>query len=535
MSDYTAKSPEDYLVILQQDAPEPMMRAMVRDITPETLLEYSIRHFESLPIDVYCSDANHSGGTYYRSKVAERILTSPKTFRHHQDKRVVDRLQALADAGTDPLEIYCKGAHEAGIDYMVNLRMNDLHDVVGQFQSISKPNHTPDDSLGEPYYYDCQWKLDHPEYLIGDPTDDTPPNTASYWQRLALNYAFGAVRQYIFGMAEELVTNYDLDILELDFIRFAFIFRRAEAYAQRDVLTGLIRRIRSACDEQGKLRGRPVRLSARVPDTLDLGLRCGIDAARWLSEGLLDMITISGGYSPCGTPWHDIGDVAKRHGVPAKACLSYGKSRKDIRRIRAAAHRAWSEGVSGFKLWNFWYTLDYYSPKGRDHLKIEFVKELVERDTLSKRILIYGTDKISDPDTLVGPAHFHHATMGQVPMMIGVSTDGIGQTVTFNIPDEGADRSPGYTAELVMELVNFWPYDETLELYWNNTPLGGVEYESLTLEGAAETYKVTCPVSCAAICKGPNKLELRLTERDPRLDPFISLMDAALVIPEDDA
>ena len=65
-----------------------------------------------------------------------------------------------------------------------------------------------------------------------------------------MNYALGKVRQLVFDMAEELVTGYDLDVLELDFIRFAFYFPRAEAYAQRHVLTGLVRRIRELCREQ---------------------------------------------------------------------------------------------------------------------------------------------------------------------------------------------------------------------------------------------------------------------------------------------
>ena len=162
--------------------------------------------------------------------------------------------------------------------------------------NISKPNHNPEETIGEPYYYTPQWKFDHPQCLIGDLTDDTAPKSFQYWQRQAMNYALDQVRQYIYGMAEELVKGYDLDILELDFIRFAFYFRQAEAYAQRHVMTSFVRQIKKLCNDSGKQRGRPVRLSARVPDTIELGLRSGIDTAEWLSQGLLDMITIGGGY-----------------------------------------------------------------------------------------------------------------------------------------------------------------------------------------------------------------------------------------------
>ena len=78
---HASKSPEAYRIVLQQDAPEPMLRAPVRTISPEALLDYSIRQFAHLPIDVYASDANHGGGVYYRSKVAESMCSFPSSYR----------------------------------------------------------------------------------------------------------------------------------------------------------------------------------------------------------------------------------------------------------------------------------------------------------------------------------------------------------------------------------------------------------------------------------------------------------------------
>jgi hypothetical protein len=460
------------------------------------------------------------------------MLSSPKTFRSHQDIRMADRLQALFDAGTDPLGIYCEAAHAAGIDYMIRLRMNDLHDVVGHFIDITKPNHKPDDSIGEPYYYTSQWKLDHPEYLIGDPTDDTPPRTFQYWQRSAINYALGQVRQHACGMAEELVTGYDLDIIELDFIRFAFYFRRAEAYAQRHVLTALIRKIRQLCRQQSERRGRPLRLSARVPDSVELGLRTGIDTPQWLSEGLLDMITIGGGYTPFGTPWQEISDLARKAGVPATACLNHGKFSKNMRMIRAAAHRAYRAGVSGLTLWNFWYTMDYYHPQGENPLSLDFVKELVNPESLAKKAMTYGADRILDPSDLVGSAHFHHAWPGQMPMTIGEATDGIGQFVTFDIPDPMAGRGPAQQAQLVLVIQNFWRQDEKLQFLFNGESLEGVQFEFRPKQGHEE-YRISCSIPCRRIIEGENLLEIRLTGRDPRLDPFIALLQAELRIPDE--
>jgi hypothetical protein len=508
------------------------VRVEVEEVTPEILVEHSIRQFEQLPIDVYGSDANHAGGAYYRSNVAERMLTRPESFRGRDHARMAERLQSLFDAGTDPLEIYCAACHAAGKDYMIQLRMNDLHDVVGSYYNINAPNHGPEDIAGEPYYYTSGWKDDHPGCLLGDPTDDTPRNSYRGWERHALNYALGAVRRHIYGMAEELVTRYDLDIFEMDFIRFAFFFRQAEAYGQRHVLTRLVRRIRALCDETGKRRGRPVRLSARVPDTLELGLRAGIDTGEWLKEGLLDMVVIGGGYCPYETPWEQIGDPAKAAGVPHFACLNHGNFAKDIRRIHAAAHRALDAGVVGFKLWNFWYCFDYYHPKGENPMSLDFVRDIADPGTLLEGSLSYEVGRTQDPEQFVGPAHFHHGWPGQLPMTIGLADDGIGQIITFDIPGAVCEaREPAFEARLVLEVKNFWAPEDRLELYWNEKRLENVQFILRALEGA-EPYQVVCPLTCGDIQAGTNRLELRLVKFHPKVDPFISLLHAELLLPD---
>ena len=529
---YSAKSPDQYRIVLQQDAPEPMLRAEVEHVTPQTLLDHSIRQFEHLPIDVYGSDANHAGGVYYRSKVAERLLSDPSTYRGRDTVRLADRLQALFDAGTDPLEIYCRGAHAAGIDFMIQLRMNDLHDVVGIGIDVDEPVRAPEKPRGEPYYYTSGFKRDHPELMLGDPTDDTPPNTYPFWQRSALNYALDGVRAHFAGMARELVDNYDLDVLELDFIRFTFYFRQAEAYAQRHVLTGLVRSIRDMCAEAGARRGRPVRLAARVPDTFELGLRAGVDTGAWLQQGLLDLVTIGGGYCPFGTPWQEIADAARRAGVPVLACLNHGNFAKDVRRIHAAAHRAHCAGVNGFKLWNFWYCFDYYHPRGANPLKLDFVRDLAEPARLAQNVLSYQVDRIQDPSQLVGSAHFHHTWPGQTPLTIGVAADGIGQVVTMDVPGPVmAARQAEHPALLVLDLLHFWALEDRLELYWNGERIEDVHFELMAKEGG-EPCRAVCRLTCGRIEAGPNRLELRLVGLNPRMDPFIDLNRAELMLPD---
>jgi len=518
--------PEQMRIVLQQDAPEPMLRAEVAEpIEPEVLIDHSIGLIRDLPIDVYASDANHAGGVYYRSKVAESMLSRPATFRGRDHVRMAERLQALFDRGTDPLEIFCAAAHEAGKGYAVRLRMNDLHDVVGG-SDIERRQTGPEDSIGEPYYYTSAYKREHPEYLMGD-VNGASPDPFERWQRSALNYALGPVRAHVLGMVEELVTGYDIDVLELDFIRFAFVFRRAEAFAQRHVLTALVRRVKGICDEEGRRRGRPVYLSVRVPDSLELGLRAGIDTGEWLHEGLLDLVVIGGGYAPLTTEWENIAEVARGCGVPAQACLNHGRFAKDVRRIRASALRAFEAGVSGLVLWNFWYCFDYYHPRGENPLTLEFTRELAEPDSLARSELVFGLDPSWDPTSLVGGAHSHHSWPGQVPMMIGVAEDGIGQTVTFDVPEGVVEaREGGVDGVVEVEIENFWAPDDEMQLFWNDRPLEA-EFELRAQEGR-EVYRVRGAVPIEWMVGGNNRLELRLVKFHARVDPFVRLLGGTL-------
>jgi hypothetical protein len=176
--------------------------------------------------------------------------------------------------------------------------------------------------------------------------------------------------------------------------------------------------------------------------------------------------------------------------------------------------------------------MDYYHPKGENPLGLDFVKELTDPGCLAKKALTYEADRIMDPDELVGSTHFHHTWPGQMPMTIGVATDGIGQSVTFDIPEASAGRKDSAEARVLLDIANFWYHDEKLELLWNGETLQKVDYQLRPKEGA-ESYRLTCVIPCGSIRAGMNLLGLRLTERNPRVDPFVSLLRAELNIPDE--
>jgi hypothetical protein len=81
-----------------------------------------------------------------------------------------------------------------------SLRMNDGHD-----------SYPPGARRWD--YGLAPFKRDHPEFLVGEPDDsDSGPWTA-------LDYSFKEVRDHVFSIIAEVAHNYDLDGIEMDFLR----------------------------------------------------------------------------------------------------------------------------------------------------------------------------------------------------------------------------------------------------------------------------------------------------------------------------
>ena len=523
---HRAREPKDYRIILQHDACEPLV-SRLGPVSKAELLTASIDQFRDAPVDVYASDVNHAGGVHFNSRTCERHSTRIGRLACSAALQMTEAIQQMLDEGTEPLRIYCEGAHARGIDYMARVRMNDLHDVVGVILNVHKPRHKPSAAVPELYYHTSKWRLDHPEYLMGDPTADTPKCSYEYWERSAPNYALGPVREHMLNMIEELVHNYDLDAVELDFVRMPFNFLKQERYAQRHVMTGVIRQVKESCVSAGEERGRPIRLSVRVPDTAEMCLLSGYDLPKWLKEGYLDMVTIGGGYCPFDTPWRDIVSLCDAAGVPAFACLNHGQFHKDRQMIRAAASRAYASGVTGFELWNFFYCMDYYQPPGQNPLDYSFVADIASQDALRNLAKTYVPGDAFSLGDVANP--YDHATWpGQLPMTIGVAHAGVGNTVTFDVFDDMAARASA-VARLEVDVVDLGPTDELL-FFFNGRQ---IESDPKGWQGllTSSQHHFEFDIPCSSIAAGENTLELRLVRRDERLMPFISLSGARLSVP----
>ncbi len=171
----------------------------------------------------------------------------------------MQRFFPMMEAGTTPLEIFVDEAHKQNIELLAGFRMNDRH---GANKAFFK-NH-PD------------WKLKD----LGHGVD----------------YSLPEVRDWMFSILEEVAGRFDVDGLELNFIRHGYCFPPATAAQQHPLMTDFMRRVRTMLDEHGRLKGRRLLLGARVPTTLEQCRHFGFDVPTWIADKLIDYVA--------PTDWH---------------------------------------------------------------------------------------------------------------------------------------------------------------------------------------------------------------------------------------
>jgi len=258
-------------------------------------------------------------------------------------------------AGNDLIQVFIDRCRQRGQTPFVSYRLNDSHCL-----EYAGTKHGRSVAV-------CRFYADHPEYRL------RPGSEA--WSERVQNWAIKAVRDYKFALIKEACEQYDIDGLELDFMRHSEYFRPEETtFKQRAaIMTGFVERVRRMLDESAP-PGKRRWLCARVPCELEQHDRLGIDLPV-LADAGLDMANLSASYFT-----KQQNDVAwMRRLVPNLAiyvemthCTTTGPSRGNYdsslfrrttdEQFYTAAHLAYERGADGMSLFNFVYFRRHGTP-----------------------------------------------------------------------------------------------------------------------------------------------------------------------------
>ena len=313
--------------------------------TKEGLLSLRMDHIGDCGVDsmFYCTTMSLNSFTH-DSQVSQVFTTN---FNEN-------RMAALIKAKTDPLRLAIDACRRRNIEIIWTLRMNDVHDLfVPEFLS--------------------QWKKDHPQFLMGTPEeakgkDGRNPLHGWSWA----DFEHQEVRDIILVAVKDVLDRYDVDGIDLDFLRHNCYFketRRLEPVTAEhcEMLTDLVEKIRMEVLDASRRKGKPILLSARILQTLDLNRRFGLDVEEWAKRGYLDFITAGGGYDPFTMP----DDMIRRGhawGMPVYWCVSGSAMLQEqvehtdllphnLAAWRATAANGWHSGADGIMTFNLFPTL----------------------------------------------------------------------------------------------------------------------------------------------------------------------------------
>ncbi len=303
----------------------------------------AVRHEPLLGTQVdsiyYCTTQSFNLFTH-DSHAAEVFLTRQGTFANNN-------LKSFIEQGTDGLRMSCNFARKHGLESIWTLRMNDIHDCF-----------TPQ--------YVSRWKKDDPRRVMASLENVSElKDRGRLWS--LVDFEHPDVEPRMAAIIEDVLRNYPVDGVELDFLRAPFYFRstyegKAATDKQASVLTRLVETIRKKVLTESERQGKPFLLAARVPVSKKLCSYIGIDIDAWLSAGMIDVLAISGGYVAFDQPVSELIELGHRHQVPVYPCLS--QSGLNYRPPRGkegpqpsaawfgAAARLWDAGADGIYCFN---------------------------------------------------------------------------------------------------------------------------------------------------------------------------------------
>ena len=262
-------------------------------------------------------------------------LATPRFTKHPLAEPGRLHLERLWAQDVEPIEAYASRCHEKGMRFLAKFRMNDRH------SNGRPPGYHHNMHMG-------QFIQDHQDWWL----TDFPGG---------LDFTHQGVRDWMFELTREVTTRFDVDGVVFNFMRYPYVFERAESRRKQPILTQFMRRVRRMLDEEAQVKGRKLEFCVIVAPTVAESQDFGLDVPAWIEEEIVDSIC------PChfdnslfNDSYAEFARLAERTEVgifPAvhpgiSPYLYYGKVMTPAA-YRAAARNIYADGADGISTFNF--------------------------------------------------------------------------------------------------------------------------------------------------------------------------------------
>ena len=462
--------------------------------TPEGLIALRVRQVIDTQVDsiYYCTGG---GGLFWahQPQVGEVVGEFVNESSAQDAKSMRDGLIALKKLGTDPLAVVVDYGHKNNKEVFWSYRMNN-----------------PEDSYA-PWSLSLR-KKEHPELVMGVPSDWSKyPQThpKAWWA--AWDFAKPEVRDYLFRICEDVCQRYDIDGIELDFIRQPLYFRpnldgRPAEPQHVEMMTDLVRRIRAMTERVSLERGRPLLVTVRAPLSVQSSLDIGLDIPTYLKEDLIDIMIVSADYVQMAVAscLRDMVDLGHQYEVPVYVMLTQVheptegvESEETIEAWRGGAMNRWYWGADGIYIFNLF-------PAEPD----QRLNEIGSVETLKGLDKVYAIDSLTS-ESVLGNFKFVIIMPDRLPLSLK-SYD----TVTVKLPvgeDIVANTPPGkkVTARLRFRISRLAEEDDVFVRFNGHSLDTSKPVEPLTDKPASALFEVD--IDPKLVQPGYNPIDVQMT------------------------
>jgi hypothetical protein len=326
------------------------------------MLEATIDEVAGTGVDVHLLQPGLGVVPLWKSNV-QPLEEHAAWLKERYGQKLDQYTQAVVN-GTDLIQTFLDRCRLRGQAPFISIRMNDAHHKENVDKQKGEKTGSISMSINRFYH-------EHPEYRL-------LPGSLS-GKDLVLNWAVPEVRAQKFALLQELCENYDLDGLELDFLRTYSYFRLAETTREQraGIMSTFVKDVRAMLDRTAR-DGRRRWLSVRVPCYTDAFDPLGIDLPAFTAAGV-DMVNASSHYFT--TQQHHLAAMRKQApdaSLYFELCHTIWKGEKvavgyDVfpyrratrEHLRTAAHLAYARGADGISLFNFAYYRENGTGEGR--------------------------------------------------------------------------------------------------------------------------------------------------------------------------
>jgi len=449
--------------------------------TPESFLAARTTGIEGKHVDTYVySTLSNFNSCVHDSRVAEvNRVVEPFFFPRNN-------VQALIDQGHDSLSLIIGFCREKGLEVFWGVRMNDVHDN----------------------WYPSMWtefKKNRPDLMLWREGDYGRPGDGKVEPSMhftAMDFGQEEIRQRVYDTIGDVCERYDVDGVELDFLRNPMYFRpnmegRSVEEQHVTMMTDLVRRVRNMADEVGQRKGKPILISARVPNLLMCCRYIGLDVERWMNERLIDFVIPSIEFCPFTGDVKEMVTLAHSHDMPAYACLSGSAG---LAGWPAASMNALADGADGIATFN-------------DFAPLNPIWEII-----GDPAIIQETDRTYEVDLLDLPRvrmHEHVVDLqGRLPIAL---TLGSSTQITLPVGEDLASKKGEIDMTLLVAMERC-AYGDKFEFRMNGRPLEHIVHYNTDGCAPLAVGKIafTAKVDPAAMLEGDNQVGIKVTRIQPR-------------------